>query len=242
VDERLFRWQTMVKIFIEGEPPPKKQEPLENAVTNSADLFENTLTLQEAFTRLFEQAGLSRRVHTLVLAGGTTAAAKAFAQAAVKGENVFLLIDTDEDTKVHRVEMTQNKIAVANNNVDKTAFDNRIFFMERECEAWFLYNDVIARWYKTQTSDANLQKNADVNIANVLTTFLKNEKPSETLEPDKVLDKVLKACFQTKRKGIAIQKSYKKVSVCADFLLASKIQDLENRFEDVKRLVERLKK
>ena len=236
----------MVKIYIEGEPPQPESAPKENAVANLGGLFDTDATetgnLQEAFTRLFEQAALLRQVHTVVMSGGTTAAMKAFAQAVTKGENAYLLIDIDEKTKAHHIIAIQDKIIKADPNANKTAFDDRIFFMELETEAWFLYEDMIERWYKTQQTDIFVQKNANADITAVLANALQGKPPCTVENPDKKLDALLKTCFTTQRKAVTIAKGYKsKVKDGSAFLRAIKIGDLQQRFTEINRLIETLK-
>ncbi|MEY4905661.1 MAG: hypothetical protein RLZZ292_3476 [Bacteroidota bacterium] len=103
----------MVKKYIEGEPPQPESAPKENAVANLGGLFDTVTSqignLQEAFTRLFEQANLGYRVHTIVMSGSTTHAMIGFAKGIKNGETAFLLIDVDEETKPHRIKTTQEK-------------------------------------------------------------------------------------------------------------------------------------
>lgn len=236
----------MVKIYIEGEHPQPESAPKENAVAKLGGLFDTDATeignLQEAFTRLFEQAAFSRQVHTVVMSGGTTAAMKAFAQSVTKGENAYLLIDVDEKTKAHQITTTQDKIIKADPNANKTAFDGRIFFMELETEAWFLYEDVIECWYKTQQIYNSVQKNANADITAVLATALQGKHPCTVENPDKKLDALLKTCFTTKRKDATIEKGYKsKVKDGSAFLRVIKIADLQQRFTEINRLIETLK-
>ena len=125
---------------------------------------------------------------------------------------------------------------------DPSVYDKNVFFMLRECEAWFLYSDIIARWFKTQQTDLNLQQKQGEDSSFHLQNALNGQKPSEIISPDKVLDRILKACFETKRKGVIIPKGYKsKMKDGTDFLLASKILDLQDRCTEVDRLVARLR-
>jgi hypothetical protein len=234
----------MVRIFIEGEPPLLQTAAPPNPVPNLNGLFSTAnINLQEAFSRFFAEAGLPRTLHTVTMSGSTQGAMKQFAQAAIQGEPAFLLIDTDGETKAHRLNTVREKIKAANKNiVDITIFDDRIFFMEQAFEAWFLYEDVITRWYNTQQTDRNLQLKQGESIAQNVEIVLNDQQPFLINKPDKALHKILQNTFETLREGAIIPKGYKsKVKDGAAFLLATNVNNLQNRFEEVKRLIEQLK-
>ena len=256
----------MVTIFIEGEPP-QMQPATPNPMQNLGGLFETqNQNLQEAFTRLFEQIGFNRQIHTVVMSGGTTTTMKMFAKEVVNNANVLLLIDTDDQTKNDKLEILKDKIAIkilsfkilkdkiliailAKNKkenasivIDDIDYKSRSFFMVQEQEAWFLNEKVIERWFHNPKNNRNVTQKQGENIAENLKIVIGNSHPSDVNEPDKQLDKVLKMSFETTRNDKKIDKGYKsKVADGSYFLLACKIDELKTQFVDVENLVAKLK-
>ena len=195
----------MVTIFIEGEPP-QMQPATPNPMQNLGGLFETqNQNLQEAFTRLFEQIGFNRQIHTVVMSGGTTTTMKMFAKEVVNNANVLLLIDTDDQTKNDKLEILKDKILIAilaknkKENasivIDDIDYKSRSFFMVQEQEAWFLNEKVIERWFHNPKNNRNVTQKQGENIAENLKIVIGNSHPSDVNEPDKQLDKVLKMIF-----------------------------------------------
>ena len=219
-----------ITIYFEGGTHPNNLTNRENAAQTS----ENTNRLRDSFSKLFNSIFDEEKVKIKTEpVFSNLNAAKSFKNRVVFG-NCFLLIDLDNHTKTQRLDEFDLKI-----------FQEFVFFMVKATEAWILsqpekIEEVFGKYRNEAKKHEKISEYHEIKGK-------KGKDFEQIVEPDTVLDKLLKEYFEeTKfsksiRENITIPLKYGKLKNAPDLIAKLDIKKLSENFEDVKNLIERIK-
>lgn len=212
----------IVKIFIEGG--------VLSHPNVSVQTMNNTQRLRESFYYLLSQNHSPSQFKLEVeIGGGFKQTIKFFKAQLQKGQDVYLLIDLDgnrmqKKQKLHEFELT-----------DKI-YENRVFFMIQEMEAWMLSQpDKIEDCFqhlKRMKKDRKLEDDSTI----------KDKHPENIVKPSEKIGILLGRYFRVIKRGKERKKKYKKLNDGPILLQSLDLNRLENLFKDVKDFSENINK
>jgi len=207
-----------ITIYIEGGILP-------NANT-AATTVDNSQRLRESFNKLFRQLLKEEEFDLKVeMGGGEKQTVKFFKEAIEKGEDAIVLLD------VYAHESKQAKLEAP--DFDLLDHEAVVFFMVREMEAWILSQPVVIEEYAKKERLKRIK-------AEVLLTedeSIKDKDVQTINKPSVILHTLLGRYFRTKRDKKPKYNKGGKLKIAPKMMELLQFKQLENDFDDVKRLI-----
>lgn len=200
-----------IKVFFEGGADPRSNP--------NADTFDNTNRLRESFNKLLNSGFESEKVKII-----TEPAYSIHSLIKIRENDSLFLMDLDASKDKREQRIKDNQL---------TDIQDFVFFMIQRMEAWILSQpEVIEEVFGYFKSKPVLVKD-DSLILN---------KHSETiLHPDEVLNTIFQRYFSMIRNGKTKKMKYGKLKHSPDLIEKLDLQKLRNTFEDVERMVLKIK-
>ncbi len=208
-----------ITIYVEGGVLPNDSLDVQT--------IDNSEKLRESFHNLLSQI-IDNKLFNLVIEMGAsyTNAAKFFKAAIEKHSNQLLIIDLDAP-KSQKVEKLKE--------LDLQKYNEFVFFMVQEMEAWILSQPEIIdrylseKYHRERCSEKLYEHN-----------LLINRHPEDINNPSDVLQIIMKRYFTVVKRGQKKKKGYGKLKDAPDLLKKLDGETLKQTFSDLSNLYNKL--